>query len=49
MQQDYQFLGNIELLKQTKGFFVSSLNFRGEQIFVQKGASVFSIEWYYLI
>jgi len=28
---------------------VSSLNFMGQQIFVQKGPSVFSIEWYYLI
>ena len=31
------------------GLGVSSLNFMGEQIFVQKGPSVFSIEWYYLI
>jgi hypothetical protein len=29
--------------------YVSSLNFMGEQFFVQKGPSVFSIEWYYLI
>jgi uncharacterized DUF497 family protein len=31
------------------GIDVSSLNFMEEQIFVQKGPSVFSIEWYYLI